>query len=85
MQRAAEELGLSPAIVGSFPRREGNLIEAFNSESNKKLERLLVEHAGELEGMRIRERITYGIKSRLEMNIPLLGEIFFFDFLTREN
>lgn len=73
MEAAAVQLGLSPAIVGSFPRGEAHLVEAFNEDCNRRLKEELAARAEELKGMRVRERIELGIKLRLEMITSLLG------------
>lgn len=72
METAAVQLGLSPAVVGSFPRREGHLVEAFNEDCNRRLKEELAKRAEELKRMRVRERVELGIKLRLEMITSLL-------------
>ena len=75
MEAAAVQLGLSPAIVGSFPRKEGHLVEAFNEDCNQRLRDQLAERADEIKGMKVRESVALGIKLRLEMISSLLGKL----------
>jgi ubiquinone biosynthesis protein COQ9 len=70
LETAADQLGLSRAIVGSLPRREGDLISYFNDNCNDRLKDLLTSTSEELSAMRIRDRVAQGVKHRLEMIQP---------------
>ncbi len=67
LQTAASQLGLSPAIAGSFPRGAAHLVEAFNEECNKKLRDILSKRKEELEEMDIKGKLALGAQLRLEM------------------
>ncbi|CAN6451940.1 unnamed protein product [Victoria cruziana] len=69
----ARDVGLSPSIVGSFPRKEAALVEFFMDESLEKLiERIQSEK--ELPNLIISERIAKLIRIRLEMHIPYISK-----------
>ena len=73
MRQAAADLDLSPAVAGSFPRREGHLVEYFNAMCNRKLEAALAEQRGELQSLSVQQRLVKGARMRLEMVTPYLS------------
>lgn len=72
LETAATQLGLSPAIAGSFPRGAAHLVETFNQNCNKKLRELLSERKEEIEEMEDKDRLALGVQLRLEMIIEYL-------------
>lgn len=70
---AARELGLSPAVVGLLPRREGQLVEHFIACSNARLMEALKLRAAELQALPVQDRVRVAIKLRLEMVQPHIG------------
>eukprot|EP00873_Tetraselmis_striata_P043192 jgi/Tetstr1/463456/TSEL_008349.t1 len=69
----AKDLGLSPSIGGLLERGEAELVEHVvkqqNAEFISKLEGL---QAGDLQGMRMGDKMYTALKMRLEMNIPYI-------------
>ena len=64
IETAAAQLGLSPAIAGSFPRGgPADLVELFN----RKLRQILSERKEGIEAMDVKDRIAFGVQTRLEM------------------
>lgn len=74
LESAAEKLQLSQAVVGSFPRAAGNLIEYFNGKCNHELENLFRESCDTMAAMTAQERIAHGLRQRLAMVQPYIGE-----------
>ncbi len=71
LEAAAVDLGLSPAIVGSFEGGAADLVAHFNAVSNARLKEELAARAEELEGLSVRERLALGLRLRLEMVAPV--------------
>ncbi|XP_074269290.1 uncharacterized protein LOC141592490 [Silene latifolia] len=71
MMAGAREVGISPSIVGAFPRKEAALVEFFMDEC---LERLvdIIESSDDLKNLIPSERIAKLLKSRLEMQAPYI-------------
>jgi ubiquinone biosynthesis protein COQ9 len=67
LQTAAAQLGLSPAIAGSFPRGAVHLVEAFNTRCNDRLREILVERKEEIDEMDTEDKLAFGVKLRLDM------------------
>jgi ubiquinone biosynthesis protein COQ9 len=67
LEAAATQLGLSPAIAGSFPRGAVHLVEAFNTSCNEKLREILSERKKEIEELDTKDKLTLGVQLRLEM------------------
>ncbi|KAG7672759.1 hypothetical protein Ndes2526B_g08713 [Nannochloris sp. 'desiccata'] len=67
LETAATQLGLSPAIAGSFPRGAVHLVEAFNTNCNEKLREILAERKEEIEEMDGKNKLALGVQLRLEM------------------
>ncbi|GAB2291572.1 hypothetical protein Dimus_025826 [Dionaea muscipula] len=72
MMAGAREIGVSPSIVGSFPRKEAELVEYFMDDS---LQRLIdaIDSQVELNSMIPSERISKLVKLRLEMQAPYIS------------
>ncbi|KAK9705655.1 hypothetical protein RND81_07G074000 [Saponaria officinalis] len=71
MMAGAREVGVSPSIVGSFPRKEAALVEYFMDEC---LENLIdiIESSEDLKNLIPSERIAKLLKTRLEMQAPYI-------------
>jgi rpsU-divergently transcribed protein len=65
---AAEDLQLSPAAVGMFPRGASHLVEHFITQQNAELERELQASQQQYMALPLRQRITAAVRRRLEMN-----------------
>ncbi|XP_010542507.1 PREDICTED: ubiquinone biosynthesis protein COQ9, mitochondrial [Tarenaya hassleriana] len=73
MMAGARDVGVSPSIVGSFPRKEAALVEFFMDECL----RLLIDRIDsglDLQSMIPSERISKLIRTRLEMQIPYISK-----------
>nr|GMC76163.1 ubiquinone biosynthesis protein COQ9-B, mitochondrial [Ipomoea batatas]GME01835.1 ubiquinone biosynthesis protein COQ9-B, mitochondrial [Ipomoea batatas]GME10692.1 ubiquinone biosynthesis protein COQ9-B, mitochondrial [Ipomoea batatas] len=72
MIAGAREVGLSPSIVGSFPRKEAALVEFFMDEC---LERLIdiIESRVDLKTMIPSERVAALVRIRLELQAPYIS------------
>jgi ubiquinone biosynthesis protein COQ9 len=69
----ANDLGLSPAIIGILPRKESNLVEHFIQQQNAKLVDELQQRQADLLAMRTPQRISAAVQLRLEMLIPYIN------------
>ncbi|KAK9697371.1 hypothetical protein RND81_08G033500 [Saponaria officinalis] len=71
MMAGAREVGVSPSIVGSFPKKDAALVEFFMDDC---LERILdiIESDEELKNLIPSERIAKLVKARLEMQAPFI-------------
>ncbi|WOK93235.1 ubiquinone biosynthesis protein COQ9, mitochondrial [Canna indica] len=69
----ARDVGVSPAIVGSIPRKEATLVEFFMDAC---LQNLIekVESGGELKDLILSDRLTKIIRMRLEMQAPYISK-----------
>lgn len=67
----ARDAGVSPAIVGSFPRKEATLVEFFMDEC---LQRLIdrIDSGEDLKSLITSERISKLVRIRLEMQAPYI-------------
>ncbi|KDP33936.1 hypothetical protein JCGZ_07507 [Jatropha curcas] len=73
MIAGARDAGVSPAIVGSFPRKEAALVEFFMDECLQKLiDR--IDSGEELQNLVPSERISKLVKIRLEMQAPYISK-----------
>nr|XP_024366742.1 ubiquinone biosynthesis protein COQ9-A, mitochondrial-like isoform X2 [Physcomitrium patens] len=72
--QGAKDAGLSPAIVGSFPRKDAALVEFFMDECNRHLEDEVEAREKELSSMLLAERIAQLVRLRLQMQIPFLSK-----------
>ncbi|KAI6682068.1 hypothetical protein NL676_035949 [Syzygium grande] len=73
MIAGARDVGLSPSIVGSFPRKGAALVEYFMDDC---LQRLIdtIDSGDELNGLIPSERILRVIRIRLEMQVPYISK-----------
>uniref|UniRef100_A0A5B6ZZS3 Ubiquinone biosynthesis protein n=1 Tax=Davidia involucrata TaxID=16924 RepID=A0A5B6ZZS3_DAVIN len=73
MIAAAREVGVSPSIIGSFPRKEAALVEFFMDDC---LQRLTdrIDSGGDLSNLIRSERITKLVRIRLEMQAPYISK-----------
>ncbi|GAB2218204.1 hypothetical protein Droror1_Dr00001423 [Drosera rotundifolia] len=72
MMAGAREVGVSPSIVGAFPRKEAELVEYFMDDC---LQRLIdiIDSDLELKNLIPSERISKLVKLRLEMQAPYIS------------
>ncbi|XP_077230864.1 ubiquinone biosynthesis COQ9-like protein [Tasmannia lanceolata] len=69
----ARDVGVSPSIVGSFPRKEAALVEYFMDDCLQKLiDR--IDSGEDLTNLGVSERITKLIRIRLEMQAPYISK-----------
>ncbi|TMW82523.1 hypothetical protein EJD97_005726 [Solanum chilense] len=73
MIAGARDVGVSPSIVGSFPRKEAALVEYFMDEC---LERLIdiIESRNDLKNLIPSERVAKLVRIRLEMQAPYISK-----------
>ncbi|KAK8509137.1 hypothetical protein V6N13_062191 [Hibiscus sabdariffa] len=73
MIEGAKEVGISPSIVGSFPRKEAALVEFFMDDC---LQRLIdrIDSAEELQNSTPSQRINKLVRIRLEMQAPYISK-----------
>ncbi|KAK8597648.1 hypothetical protein V6N13_095048 [Hibiscus sabdariffa] len=73
MIAGAKEVGISPSIVGSFPRKEAALVEFFMDDC---LQRLIdrIDSAEELQNSTPSQRINKLVRIRLEMQAPYISK-----------
>ncbi|GMJ07273.1 hypothetical protein like AT1G19140 [Hibiscus trionum] len=73
MIAGAKEVGISPSIVGSFPRKEAALVEFFMDDC---LQRLIdrIDSGEELQNLTPSQRIYKLVRSRLEMQAPYISK-----------
>ncbi|XP_065851375.1 uncharacterized protein [Euphorbia lathyris] len=73
MIAGARDAGVSPALVGSFPRKEAALVEFFMDEC---LQQLIdrIESGEELNNLVPSERISKLVRIRLEMQAPYISK-----------
>jgi len=74
LRKAAEELGLSKAIVGSLTRGPAELVEYFHAVCNQELVEILSKRCEESEDIPdLREMLVFGLRTRLSMILPYKG------------
>ncbi|WOL11575.1 ubiquinone biosynthesis protein COQ9, mitochondrial [Canna indica] len=73
MVAGAKDVGVSPAIVGSFPRKEAALVEFFMDECLQKLIDK-IEPGDELKDFILSDRLAKLIRIRLEMQAPYISK-----------
>ncbi|KAG7023712.1 Ubiquinone biosynthesis protein COQ9-A, mitochondrial [Cucurbita argyrosperma subsp. argyrosperma] len=73
MIAGARDIGMSPSIVGSFSRKEAELVEFFMDDC---LQRLidLIETDESLKNLVLRERVYKLVRARLEMQAPFISK-----------
>ncbi|CAB4268714.1 unnamed protein product [Prunus armeniaca] len=74
MIAGARDVGLSPSIVRSFPRKEGMLVEFFMDDCLQRLSDMIDSSTEELKSLIPSERITKLVKIRLEMQAPYISK-----------
>ncbi|TXG61683.1 hypothetical protein EZV62_013046 [Acer yangbiense] len=73
MIAGAREVGLSPSIVGSFPRKEAALVEFFMDDCLQKLiDR--IDSGEDLQNLIPSQRISKLVRIRLEMQAPYISK-----------
>lgn len=70
----ARDAGLSPAIVGSFPRKDAALVEFFMDECNHQLQDEIEAREKELSSMLLADRVAQIVRLRLQMQVPYLSK-----------
>ncbi|XP_062147577.1 uncharacterized protein LOC133856541 [Alnus glutinosa] len=73
MIAGAREVGVSPSIIGSIPRKEAALVEFFMDDC---LQRLIdrIDSGEDLKGMMTSLRISKLVRFRLEMQAPYISK-----------
>ncbi|KAM1175733.1 hypothetical protein ACFXTH_028151 [Malus domestica] len=74
MIAGARDVGVSPSIVGSFPRKEGTLVEFFMDDCLQRLIDRIESSTDELKSLILSDRITKLICIRLEMQAPYISK-----------
>lgn len=72
MVAGARDVGLSPAIVGAFPRKEAALVEFFMDECLQKFLDTIKDQEEEIASMVLQDRIVKLVRIRLEMQAPYI-------------
>ncbi|KAG6411623.1 hypothetical protein SASPL_129706 [Salvia splendens] len=73
MVAGAKEVGLSPSIVGSFPRKEAALVEFFMDDSLQKLIDI-IDTKEDLKNLIPSHRVSKLVRIRLEMQAPYISK-----------
>ncbi|XP_075502109.1 uncharacterized protein LOC142540094 [Primulina tabacum] len=73
MISGARDVGVSPSIVGSFPRKEASLVEFFMDDCLQRLINI-VETDSELESLILSQRVSKLVRIRLEMQAPCISK-----------
>ncbi|KAF8388707.1 hypothetical protein HHK36_025387 [Tetracentron sinense] len=73
MIKGAKEVGVSPSIIGAFPRKEAALVEFFMDDC---LQRLIdkIDLGDELRNLMPSQRLSKLVKIRLEMQVPYISK-----------
>ncbi|KAF6176862.1 hypothetical protein GIB67_026549 [Kingdonia uniflora] len=73
MISGARKVGVSPSVVGSFPRKEAALVEFFMDDC---LQRLIdrIDSGEELKDLIYSERVAKLVQIRLEMQVPFISK-----------
>lgn len=74
MVSGARDLGISPSIVGAFPRKEAALVEFFMDDCLQRLVDGIESRKEELSNMVLHDRIVKLIRIRLEMQVPYISK-----------
>jgi len=74
MVAGAREVGLSPSIVGAFPRKEAALVEYFMDDCLQRLLGEIESREEELSNLVFHDRIAKIIRIRLEMQVPYISK-----------
>ncbi|CAA6659302.1 unnamed protein product [Spirodela intermedia] len=68
----ARDVGLSPSIIGSFPRKEASLVEFFMDDCLEKLVDKIESGELNLNTLILSERLSKLVRFRLEMQAPYI-------------
>lgn len=73
MIAGARDVGISPSIVGSFPRKEAAVVEFFMDDC---LQRLIdrIDSGEELKNLILSDRLSKLVRIRLEMQAPYISK-----------
>ncbi|KAH9312172.1 hypothetical protein KI387_027207, partial [Taxus chinensis] len=74
MVAGAKDVGISPSIVGAFPRKEAALVEYFMDDCLQRLMDEIESRKEELSNMVLHNRIAKLIRIRLEMQAPYVSK-----------
>lgn len=75
MVAGARDVGVSPAIVGAFPRKEAALVEFFMDDCLQQLiDRIDAGEGEQLKNLILSERLAKLVRMRLEMQAPYISK-----------
>ncbi|KAG2551381.1 ubiquinone biosynthesis protein COQ9-B, mitochondrial-like isoform X2 [Panicum virgatum] len=75
MVAGARDVGISPAIVGAFPRKEAALVEFFMDDCLQQLmDRIDAGEGEQLKSLILSERLAKLVRMRLEMQAPYISK-----------
>ncbi|XP_066347379.1 uncharacterized protein [Miscanthus floridulus] len=75
MVAGARDVGVSPAIVGAFPRKEAALVEFFMDDCLQQLmDRIDAGEGEQLKNLILSERLSKLVRMRLEMQAPYISK-----------
>ncbi|XP_072973578.1 uncharacterized protein [Typha angustifolia] len=75
MIAGARDVGVSPSIVGAFPRKEAALVEFFMDDCLQRLiDRIDAGEGEKLKNLILSERLSNLIRMRLEMQTPYISK-----------
>ncbi|XP_078433004.1 ubiquinone biosynthesis COQ9-like protein [Wolffia australiana] len=74
LMAGARDVGLSPSIVGSFPRKEASLVEFFMDDCLDKLVDKIESNELNLDSLILSDRLSKLIRLRLEMQGPYISK-----------
>ncbi|GJN31732.1 hypothetical protein PR202_gb20167 [Eleusine coracana subsp. coracana] len=75
MVAGARDVGVSPAIVGAFPRKEAALVEFFMDDCLQQLiDRVDAGEGEQLKNLILSERLSKLVRMRLEMQAPYISK-----------
>lgn len=75
MVAGARDVGVSPAIVGAFPRKEAALVEFFMDDClQQMMDRIDAGEGEQLKNLILSERLSKLVRMRLEMQAPYISK-----------
>ncbi|KAJ1296772.1 hypothetical protein BS78_01G327700 [Paspalum vaginatum] len=74
MVAGARDVGVSPAIIGAFPRKEAALVEFFMDDSLQQLMDRIDAGGEQLKNLILSERLSKLVRIRLEMQAPYISK-----------
>ncbi|KAF8728939.1 hypothetical protein HU200_018238 [Digitaria exilis] len=75
MVAGARDVGISPAIVGAFPRKEAALVEFFMDDCLQQLmDRVDAGEGEQLKNLKLSDRLSKLVRMRLEMQAPYISK-----------